>query len=66
MDLVMFLLPWIGSSVLVGWVGYTTKTGFWVTFILSLVFSPLAGIVIVLLSGRKDLKQDSEDHTSIN
>jgi hypothetical protein len=52
MDLVLFLLPWIGSSILVAWVGKTTKTGFWITFILSLVFSPLAGIVIVLLSGR--------------
>jgi len=66
MDLVLFLLPWIGSSILVAWVGKTTKTGFWITFILSLVFSPLAGIVIVLLSGRKDSTQNSEDKTSAN
>ena len=65
MDLVLFLLPWIGSSILVGWVGKTTKTGFWITFILSLVFSPLAGIVIVLLSGKKDTTHNSDENTSI-
>lgn len=53
MDLVLFLLPWIGSSILVGLVGTTTKTGFWITFLLSLVLSPMAGIVLVLLSARK-------------
>ncbi len=66
MDLALFLLPWIGSSIIVGIVGKGTKTGFWITFILSLLFSPLTGIVVVLLSGKKDASPNSDENTSVS
>jgi hypothetical protein len=53
MDLFLFLLPWVGGSILVGLVGKSTKAGFWIPFILSLLLSPLTGIIIVLMSGKK-------------
>lgn len=45
--LVFFWLLW---SVLVGWLGSSREIGFWPAFLLSLVLSPLIGLIIALLA----------------
>lgn len=49
-------LGWIIFSLIVGIIGSDRKIGFWGSFLLSLVLSPLIGLIIALLS-----KNTSED-----
>ncbi|HYC87907.1 MAG TPA: hypothetical protein VEO54_01745 [Thermoanaerobaculia bacterium] len=37
-------------SLLVGWLGSNRKFGFWGYFLLSLLFTPLIGVIVVLAS----------------
>ncbi|GEM_PF-2259244 len=52
MELII-LVFWIGFSGLVGLVGKSKTVGFWGTFILSLLLSPIIGLIIALVSGEK-------------
>lgn len=46
----MFYFLWIVLSLVVGGIGHNRTSGFWGTFIASLVLSPLIGLVIALAS----------------
>lgn len=48
-----FIFPWILFSVIVGLFGQNRIIGFWGAFLLSLLFSPLIGIIICLFSSTK-------------
>jgi hypothetical protein len=48
---------WFLLSIIVGMLGKNTYIGFWGNFILSLFFSPLVGIVYVLLAKRETGKK---------
>lgn len=44
------LFFWITGSVVVGFVGTCRKVGFWGAFVLSLLVSPVLGLIITLTS----------------
>ena len=44
----------VATSLLVGWVGSRRKIGFWWSFILSLILTPVGGIILTLGSKKKD------------
>ena len=47
----MFLFfTWILLSVVAGFIGSDRKIGFWMAFLLSIVLSPLIGIIVAALS----------------
>ena len=46
----MYFGLWVAFAVLVAFVGRERKIGFWSTLILSLLLSPLVGLIIALLS----------------
>ncbi len=50
---ILLLVFWIVISVFVGLVGRSKTIGFWGTFILSLLLSPLVGLIIALVSSEK-------------
>ena len=58
MDPYLYVIPWTGAAVIIGYIGKNTRTGFWLTFLASMLFSPLAGIIVALLSPPK--KQHDE------
>jgi tetrahydromethanopterin S-methyltransferase subunit C len=48
----MIYVFWIVLALVVGFLGKERTTGFWGAFILSLILSPLIGVIIVALSKR--------------
>ena len=44
---------WIPLSIIVGSIGSERELGFWWTFIASLIFSPLVGLLFAVTSKRK-------------
>jgi phosphate/sulfate permease len=46
----LMLIAWIIGSVIVGFIGSDRNIGFWGAFILSLLLSPLIGLLITLFS----------------
>lgn len=52
----MTFLWWIVFSILVGILGKDRNCGFFLAFILSLILSPIIGVIITLLSKRKKSK----------
>ena len=50
----MWIALWIGLSLLVGYFGKETKVGFAGGVIISLLLSPLIGLLVVLLSSNKE------------
>lgn len=56
----IIFIAWICFALLVGALGKDRKIGFGSAFILSIVLSPLIGLVIVLFSSKR--KPDSELH----
>lgn len=49
----VIILFWVLSSLLVGLAGTDKSVGFWGSFLLSLLLSPLIGLIIVAFSGIK-------------
>ena len=47
----MIFMIWLALSLVVGVVGSTRQAGFWGGFFLSIVLSPLLGLIIVLAMG---------------
>jgi len=50
----MFIGIWLALAFLVAFVGKNKKVGFWNTFIISALLSPLAGLIIALVSKHKN------------
>lgn len=48
------IIGWIIFSVVVGFVGSNRKVGFWGAFFLSLILSPVIGLIIALVSKDKN------------
>jgi len=51
--IIIFLIIWVIPSILLGLAGRSRKIGFWGAFLLSLIFSPVIGLIGVILSQRK-------------
>jgi hypothetical protein len=47
----VILLPWFVLSLAVGYLGRGKSLGFWGFFVFSLVFSPIIGVLCVLVAG---------------
>jgi hypothetical protein len=50
----MFIFGWLLLAVLVGVFGSDRQIGFWGAFLLSLILSPLIGLIIVLFSAKEE------------
>ena len=48
------ILGWIIFSFVIGFVGSGRKIGFWGAFFLSLLLSPIIGLIVTLVSKNKD------------
>jgi uncharacterized membrane protein YhaH (DUF805 family) len=51
-----FWLTWIMASVVFGLIAKTTKLGFWGGFLISLILTPLIGLIAVLSVDQKKEK----------
>lgn len=51
------LLMWVGVSYILGLFRNRVKVGFWLVFLISLILSPVAGLIVVFIS-----KIDSNTH----
>lgn len=58
MEVVIFI-AWITFSLLIGIVGDDRKIGFWGAFLISVILSPLVGLIITMFS--KTIKQQKID-----
>jgi hypothetical protein len=45
-------IPWLLACILVGFVGQNRSIGYWGTFALSLILSPVVGLIIALCSNK--------------
>lgn len=48
------IIGWIVFSLIVGTIGTERKIGFWGAFLLSLVLSPIIGLILALISEKKN------------
>jgi hypothetical protein len=53
MDILIYIILWIVFSFIVGSLGKNKNIGFGYAFIISLLFSPLIGLIFVLFSANK-------------
>ncbi|MDP6799049.1 MAG: hypothetical protein QF744_04385 [SAR202 cluster bacterium] len=54
----MVLSPvWFIVSFFVALLGWKKKMSFWVYFLISVLLSPLVGIVVVMVSGKKAIEK---------
>ena len=49
----MIIIGWFFGALIVGMLGSDRTSGFWGSFLISLLLSPIVGIIIVFLSQRK-------------
>ncbi len=49
----MLFISWFILSIIVALLGDNKKIGIWAAFFISLIFSPLIGLIVVLVSDRK-------------
>lgn len=49
MTIIMPVLAYIGTALLVGYVGKQKTLGFWGYFLISLFFTPLAGLLAIFV-----------------
>lgn len=49
-------IGWFIGALLVGFAGLNRKGGFWRAFLIGMLFTPLAGIIFVVGSGKKNPK----------
>ena len=59
--MVVMWLIYAALCALIGYLGRERKLGFWAYFGLSLVLSPLMGIIIVLVSEKKQVAPDLDE-----
>lgn len=62
----MLIIPWFLLSIIIGIVGASRTTGFFGAFLLSLLFSPLIGLIIVAVSQRKSDKKSNRESIKSN
>lgn len=48
MPIILLNLVYIGLSFMIGMIGRETKFGFWGNFLVSLILSPLVGLIVML------------------
>lgn len=53
MEFLAITIFWIGGSILIGLIGKNREIGFLPVFIISLILSPILGIIVALCSRRK-------------
>lgn len=54
MDWLIYLVVWLGMAAAVGAIGAAvSRLGFWTMFGLSLLLSPIAGVIVLLANLRK-------------
>lgn len=51
------LFFYLGLSCIIGIIGKNTKFGFWGNFLVSVILSPLVGLIVMLAQDQK-IKQD--------
>jgi len=54
--MLVYALVWLFLGMLIGWMGKNRKFGFWGYMLLSLVLSPLVGLLLVLASDTRKPK----------
>ena len=59
--MVVMWLIYAALAALVGYLGRERKLGFWAYFGLSLILSPLMGIIIVLVSEKKKIAPEVDE-----
>ena len=60
----VILFSWLIFSFVIGYVGNTRKIGFWNAFLLSLVLSPLIGLIITLNSKNEENEPIKKKNTN--
>lgn len=57
----ILLIPWLLVCLIIGFIGINRRIGFFGAFILSIILSPLIGLIITLVSkNKKDIKREKE------
>jgi hypothetical protein len=68
MHALLVIITWIGVSLLLGYIGRDKKFGFWGNFLVTLLLSPLVGIILYFAQSDKHskapAKSKSHDHES--
>lgn len=59
------IFGWVLLSFLCGLVLSGKKSGFWGTFFLCLLLSPLLGVIISVASGNKEIRQTKKENKSV-
>jgi fucose permease len=49
-----YFIVWVGLCFLVAMIGTNKNIGYWTTFLISLIFSPLIGLIFALASKEKN------------
>ncbi|MEJ6982195.1 hypothetical protein WG906_17145 [Pedobacter sp. P351] len=52
----MIYFVYIVFAIVVGFIGDERKIGFWTAFLASLLFSPIIGFILVLMSGDREIR----------
>jgi hypothetical protein len=60
MDTITIIVLWIVFSLIVGFIGSNRTIGFGSAFIVSLILSPLIGLIVVIFSGKKPNLTDAK------
>jgi hypothetical protein len=55
---------WFVTSFFVALLGWKRQLGFWVYFLISLLLSPIVGILVVLVSGKKSRQQPDNQESA--
>ncbi|MFT6963914.1 MAG: cytochrome c-type biogenesis protein CcmH/NrfG [Flammeovirgaceae bacterium] len=59
-------IGWFVFSIIVGFIAMDRKIGFWGAFFLSLLLSPIIGLIITLVSkNKKEAQQNKELQTAV-
>jgi phosphate/sulfate permease len=62
----IFIFIWIGLCFLVALAGTEKSLGYWGTFFISLLLSPLLGLIIALVSGSRIKRKVSSNFSNLN
>jgi hypothetical protein len=57
-----YSLPYIGLSLLIGFLGVNRKMGFWGYFFSSMLLSPIMGVLLLLASDPKSATKNDAKH----
>ena len=57
MLILIFVLSWLTLAILMGALGRHKTMGFWGYFFASIILTPIITLLLVLVSGKKELKE---------